>query len=87
MATPKPPQISFAFSIDQPVPDGYSSPTRLLGTKFEADVVPPGVDPVTYLRDRVLAELDRVTLQPISNTDPGRPTIRLPGFEASTVGF
>ena len=71
------PYVSFSFAIK--VKKGYEE-QRLLGTDFQNDSVPPGADPVQYLRERVLAELDRVTLRASTPATHRQTTVELPGF-------
>lgn len=74
MAAKKPLYVHFTFGIE------------LLGVAYSNDTVPPGKDPVEYLRERVLAELDRVTLA--AQSGAAAPTVVLPGYDRSNpVGF
>lgn len=53
-------KVGFSFHVSYQV--SYES-RRLLGTSTSDEVVPPDRDPVEYLRERVLSELDRITLR------------------------
>lgn len=71
----KVPFVAFSFAVK--TKESYEE-QQLLGVSFTHDSVPPGRDPVDYLRERVLAELDRVTL---SCSDQRPATVVLPGYE------
>lgn len=52
--------VGFSFHVSHK--ESFES-RRLLGTTVTEETVPEGRDPVEYLRERVLSELDRLTLR------------------------
>lgn len=50
--------------------EGSYSHRMALGVKIDHDVLPPEVDPVYYLRHRVMSELARITEMPVPTPPP-----------------
>lgn len=69
--------INVSFSLTEK--EGYDT-HKLIGVSITDDAVPRDADPVAFLRERVLEELDKRTLEPAAAETP-RPLVHIEPLE------